>query len=154
MIDAQDKQTITLPFEKKRGRGRPKTGKALTPAEKQRAYRERHKANSGNTVTNISAQTENLLKEIEELKIALGKEVAARKKAELASRKVVTEFSGVWALETRKVRKKKWERSDMGSFSDIKKIADYMKFESGTGRECSYRVVNDEGITYVPTAPK
>lgn len=46
MIDPTDKQTQNLPLDStpvKRGRGRPSTGKAMTPAEKQRAYRERMK---------------------------------------------------------------------------------------------------------------
>lgn len=46
MIDPADKQTESLPLEQpKRGRGRPTTGQAMTPAEKQRAYRERLKSN-------------------------------------------------------------------------------------------------------------
>lgn len=47
MIDPTDKQTQALPLDEqpaKRKRGRPATGKAMTPAEKQRAYRERQKA--------------------------------------------------------------------------------------------------------------
>lgn len=50
MIDPADKQTQALPLDEqpaKRKRGRPATGKAMTPAEKQRAYRERQKAKSG-----------------------------------------------------------------------------------------------------------
>lgn len=44
MIDPADKQTASLPLEQpKRGRGRPTTGEALTPAQKQKAYRERQK---------------------------------------------------------------------------------------------------------------
>ncbi|WP_193076148.1 hypothetical protein [Pseudomonas sp. FME51] len=44
MIDPTDKQTAALPLDApKRGRGRPSTGKAMTPAEKQKAYRERLK---------------------------------------------------------------------------------------------------------------
>lgn len=46
MIDPADTQTQSLPLDNapvKRGRGRPSTGKAMTPAEKQRAYRERLK---------------------------------------------------------------------------------------------------------------
>lgn len=46
MIDAKDKGTQDLALEDmpmKRKRGRPATGKAMTPAEKQRAYRERQK---------------------------------------------------------------------------------------------------------------
>lgn len=44
MIDNLDKQTQQLPLEQKRGRGRPATGQALSNAERQRAYRERQKA--------------------------------------------------------------------------------------------------------------
>lgn len=47
MIDPADKQTQALPLDEqpaKRKRGRPATGKAMTPAEKQRAYRERMKS--------------------------------------------------------------------------------------------------------------
>lgn len=47
---------------KKRGRGRPSTGAALTPAEKQKAYRERQKA-SGN-VTDKDSKIEELEKVI------------------------------------------------------------------------------------------
>lgn len=44
MIDPTDKQTQAIPLEQpKRGRGRPATGAAMTPAEKQKAYRERQK---------------------------------------------------------------------------------------------------------------
>jgi hypothetical protein len=42
MIDPADKETQSPPLEQpKRKRGRPSTGKAMTPAEKQKAYRER-----------------------------------------------------------------------------------------------------------------
>lgn len=45
MIDPTEKQTQPLALEQtKRGRGRPATGAAMTPAEKQKAYRERQKA--------------------------------------------------------------------------------------------------------------
>ena len=46
MIDPAEKQTASLPLEQpKRGRGRPKTGAALSQAQKQKAYRERLKSN-------------------------------------------------------------------------------------------------------------
>ena len=45
MIDANDKATQALDLgEQKKRRGRPATGKAMTNAERQRAYRERKKA--------------------------------------------------------------------------------------------------------------
>lgn len=43
MIDHLDKQTKPMDLEQKRGRGRPATGKALSNADRQRAYRERQK---------------------------------------------------------------------------------------------------------------
>jgi hypothetical protein len=54
MIDQADKQTETLPLDEqpaKRKRGRPATGKAMTPAEKQRAYRERVKSKQGGSMS-------------------------------------------------------------------------------------------------------
>lgn len=51
MIDPEDKQTQALPLEQpKRGRGRPATGKAMTPAEKQKAYRQRLAEQKNNQV--------------------------------------------------------------------------------------------------------
>ncbi|NMZ77613.1 hypothetical protein HBO32_31430 [Pseudomonas nitroreducens] len=44
MIDHMDKQTQPMDLEPKRGRGRPATGQALSNADRQRAYRERQKA--------------------------------------------------------------------------------------------------------------
>lgn len=56
MIDPADKKTKNLPLEQpKRGRGRPSTGTAMTPAEKQKAYRERIKHN----VTQLERERDN-----------------------------------------------------------------------------------------------
>lgn len=47
MIDALDTQTQTLPLDEQQAkpkRGRPSTGKALSNADRQRAYRERQKS--------------------------------------------------------------------------------------------------------------
>lgn len=67
MIDPADKQTQAIPLDEqptKKRRGRPATGKAMTPAEKQRAYRERLKRN----VTDInSGEREQLHDRIAEL---------------------------------------------------------------------------------------
>lgn len=52
MIDPTDNANQKLPLEQpKRGRGRPATGKAMTPAEKQAAYRARQKSNVTDTVS-------------------------------------------------------------------------------------------------------
>lgn len=56
MIDPTDKATQQLPFDEppqRKRRGRPSTGKAMTPAEKQRAYRERQKAAQGNVTAKL-----------------------------------------------------------------------------------------------------
>lgn len=54
MIDPADQLTKTLPLDEqpaKRKRGRPATGAAMTPAEKQRAYRERVKSKQGGSMS-------------------------------------------------------------------------------------------------------
>ncbi|WP_282338464.1 hypothetical protein [Pseudomonas sp. PS02288] len=54
MIDALDNQTHPLPLDEqqaKRKRGRPATGKAMTPAERQAAYRERVKSRQGGSMS-------------------------------------------------------------------------------------------------------
>lgn len=59
MIDPADTQTVALPLEQpKRGRGRPATGHAMTPAEKQRAYRQRLAEQKNNQVP--AARLENV----------------------------------------------------------------------------------------------
>ncbi len=60
MIDPADKQTQSLPLDEqpaKRKRGRPATGKAMTPAEKQRAYRERVKSKQGGSMSDSWIRT-------------------------------------------------------------------------------------------------
>lgn len=54
MRDPADKQTQAIPLDEqpaKRKRGRPATGQAMTPAEKQRAYRERVKSKQGGSMS-------------------------------------------------------------------------------------------------------
>lgn len=75
MIDTNDKATQPLPLDEqpmKRKRGRPATGKAMTPAEKQRAYRERQRklrdqkpAADHQTVQALDQEVRKLLVELE-----------------------------------------------------------------------------------------
>ena len=44
MRDARDPGTLEMPLFVKRPRGRPRTGRALSNAERQRAFRQRRKA--------------------------------------------------------------------------------------------------------------
>ena len=74
MIDPADKQTKTLPLDEqpaKRKRGRPATGNAMTPAEKQRAYRERQKAKSGYVDPATVEEIKRMQEEITSLRKAL-----------------------------------------------------------------------------------
>jgi len=75
MIDPADQQTQALPLDEqpaKKRRGRPATGKAMTPAEKQRAYRERLKSNVTDSMhkqvaEDLRAELAKALERIEEL---------------------------------------------------------------------------------------
>lgn len=116
MIDAPDKQTQALPLEQpKRGRGRPKTGNAMSPAEKQRAYRERQKGASsakGNVTEkhelpewaeSYSAWVDELCRRmriIEDERVSLRNELR-----ELKSRAAVTVL---WQAEMRMKGKRTW----------------------------------------------
>jgi small-conductance mechanosensitive channel len=83
MIDPADQLTKALPLDEqqaKKRRGRPATGKAMTPAEKQRAYRERLKSNV----------TDNMHKRVaEDLRADLAK---ALEKIEATEAKVRAEY--------------------------------------------------------------
>ncbi|WP_312913258.1 hypothetical protein [Stutzerimonas nitrititolerans] len=84
MIDPADQQTQALPLDEKpakRKRGRPATGKAMTPAEKQRAYRERQKAKSGYVDPATVEEIKRMQAEITSLRDALiATDAAALKK--------------------------------------------------------------------------
>ncbi|MEN4750995.1 hypothetical protein ABEH28_14700 [Pseudomonas sp. Ps21-P2] len=146
MIDQTDTQTQQIPFEAKRGRGRPKTGKAMTPAEKQRAYRERNKGN----VTDNSAEIKALQAEIEELKIALGKEVIARKTAEaklisvtdVSSKKGREKTEPGWHVQGRARGTVRWKNlSKMASETEKEATASMFKLiDSDITRLVDYRV--------------
>lgn len=89
MIDALDKQTQALPLEQpKRGRGRPKTGQAMTSAEKQKAYRDRQKAAAGNVTENTDTNTTKSLELLRERALSRGRTCIAQARmiAELEKR--------------------------------------------------------------------
>lgn len=83
MIDPTDKQTAALPLEQpKRGRGRPSTGQAMTPAEKQRAYRQRLAEQKNNQVPAVTLEkaTARAWTRIEQLEQQLAEEKNVIKK--------------------------------------------------------------------------
>ncbi|SFQ86366.1 hypothetical protein SAMN05216578_10985 [Halopseudomonas formosensis] len=71
---AEYQKQLDLLTPKKRKPGRPATGNAMTPAEKQRAYRERQKKREKELearVLVLEQKLENALAEIERLKVTL-----------------------------------------------------------------------------------
>lgn len=118
MIDALDKQTQPLPFEPaKRGRGRPKTGNAMTPAEKQRAYRERIKGNVTDNMhkgvaEDLRVQLQKAVSENERLEATIEDLVQQVRKlnVQLSSREGVTESEQKksWRIQKRKTSKGRW----------------------------------------------
>lgn len=132
MIDPTDKQTEALPLEpQKRGRGRPSTGQAMTPAEKQRAYRQRladqqksqvpavqlEKVRStaaeyleklGQQLADAKAENEKLMAMLE----AAQKEISYwTQRALQAGKGNVTEKPEIWQLQC-KNEKGRWRTSD------------------------------------------
>jgi len=106
MIDPADQQTQALPLDEqpaKKRRGRPATGKAMTPAEKQRAYRERQKSN---------------VTEIEEL----------REKAKVSGRCCVEQARMIQELESKLAaatdRAGKAEKANKGNVTKVKRHRD------------------------------
>ncbi len=107
MIDQADNLTQALQLEQpKRGRGRPATGAAMTPAEKQKAYRERQ-AKKGN----VTEYNEELLDNTQKALLAVCKKLESQyqintqlteelerteKRASLAE-KGLTEMGEEWA---------------------------------------------------------
>jgi len=162
MIDPADKQTQALPLDEqpaKKRRGRPATGKAMTPAEKQRAYRERQKAAAGNVTVNKdqSEHIERLLAEIE----ALSKETR-RLRVELKSQKAVTKSApgdGIWTPRFKVKGSRTWVNCDPQvdfegvpwSYEDTKKHVQEMQ---GMQKNITWQAVRDDGLIYDPKAAK
>lgn len=173
MIDAHDKKTQPLVLEQpKRGRGRPATGKAMTPAEKQKAYRERLAKERANQVPTTwhrevrTAQDERIEQLEQQLADAKGETAAAISREETAKRELKSrdanstnddhETIGVWWVEKREYKGRKWEIVGSGNekFAEAKDSVDYMQFKSGSGRLASWRACRADGMIYWPKAPK
>lgn len=160
MIDPAEQQTQALPLDEqpaKRKRGRPATGKAMTPAEKQRAYRERKKGNV--TETKDQAEyIERLLAEID----ALSKETR-RLRVELKSQKAVTKSApgdGIWTPRFKVKGSRTWVNCHRQvdfegvpwSYEDTKKHIQEMQ-EMSKGRT-TWQAVRNDGLIYDPKAAK
>lgn len=175
MIDQLDKQTQPMDLEQKRGRGRPATGKALSNADRQRAYRERQKAQRNEKGTGPEwDDVRKLTKYIddlgEQLADAINRAQAAEAKAkelekELASRNEKElkdgKLPGTWVVERKERNTRTWKKSGgvvEESWDAAKGSVDYMQFTSGTGQDHTWRARctagTFKGMIYQPKAPK
>lgn len=179
MIDPTDKQTIALPLDEqpaKKRRGRPATGQAMTPAEKQRAYRERLKAqqssrpgaiyDQGDMDEAIRAYQREVVKLTDELNAALRR----AEKAEKANKGNVAvnllEDSGEWTIQFKFRRSGGWcscdepERDLSGKPRNFKAIVEHVRHMNNQemsrtgGPRTTWRAIRDDGLIFEPKAPK
>lgn len=109
MIDTNDKATQALDLgEQPKRRGRPATGKALSNAERQRAYRERQKEQRNEN------DNSELFKLIEEAKKQeqYWMERALQAEKKLAQRNAVIEDEQIWFAEFKMKGERKWSTCD------------------------------------------
>lgn len=173
MIDQADKQTQALPLEQqpaKRKRGRPATGKAMTPAEKQRAYRERTKRSNVTVNANYDTWLVDQAKMIQELESKLAAAIARAEEAEKANKGNVAENtledSGEWTLEFKFPRSGGWVSCDepstdllSGKPKNFKKVAEHVRLmndkeKDSKGPKTAWRAVRDDGLIFEPKVPR
>lgn len=171
MIDPEGKKTINLPMEQpKRGRGRPSTGKALTPAEKQKAYRERLKSNVTGKKDNdgqlrfvrkLLDQEKETTERLANKVIELERQVDELKKGNVTVGQGITD-EGVWTMEfmLKGAGSRTWRRSKGGcigffgvpdKFEMVKGHVNDMMNNSQTE---AWRAVREDGLIYQPKAPR
>lgn len=169
MIDALDNQTQALPLEKPAKRGRPATGKALSNADRQRAYRERQKAQRNeNTHREVAEDLREMLaqaiqraelaeQEVEVLKLTAEndrKELALKdlqlrewiRRAEDAERELaLRDGEKEWHVEMRIKGQRRWIRiTDKAPFDRKEQaeafVRDRERMQKEDGLQNSYRV--------------
>lgn len=175
MIDHLDKQTQPMDIEPKRGRGRPATGQALSNADRQRAYRERQKAQRNENEYNgmskaYAAEIKALRKALEKaedkteqcrlIAVELGercKRAEQRVKElekELASRNgnEGEDSRGVWIVQVKHRGSRTWKEcgSPEVGLETARKSVDYMQFKSGSGQGEEWRAIRADGMIYWP----
>jgi len=179
VIDAQDKKTQALPLDEmpmKRKRGRPATGKAMTPAEKQRAYRERQKQlrdqNSVQAAGEYSAERFEELRLItveisERCKAAEARVAELEKELESRDRKSkkgnVTELEapgkGVWTVQFKMKGARSWISCDpQVDFEGVpwsyERTKQHVKGMAKMKGDATWRAVRNDGLVYDPKAVK
>lgn len=173
MIDNLDKQTQQLPLEQKRGRGRPATGQALSNAERQRAYRERQKAQRNEKQDSQKVPYDEVVAIAQELgerckaaeaklrvELELGEKARKRIKeleAQLAQRnenpaEQNDQLKGVWIVESKRPGSRMWRPcgDPETNLKEARWAVDYMQFKSGSGQGEEWRAIRADGLLYWP----
>lgn len=151
MIDPADKKTAALPLDEqpaKRKRGRPATGAAMTPAEKQRAYRERQKQKAApelglkgalenwETACRNLGATKDRVKALEDQVQrlqAVRDELISELRAEKANKGNVTQkANAVFVLQTKKGNS--WKDSEICYYSTMRKAENALKSLGDEGK--------------------
>lgn len=158
MIDHLDKQTQPLPLDQKRGRGRPATGKALSNAERQRAYRERQKAQRNEKSETHEVPYEEVVAIAQELgERCKAAEAKLRVELELGekARKRVKELESQLAKEKAKASKAgptkrryilQWQDPEKGTWHDDS-TGDY---GSKARADAACKAMNKDGFSQMP----
>ncbi|MDF3865364.1 hypothetical protein P3W53_12865 [Pseudomonas denitrificans (nom. rej.)] len=180
MINHLDKQTQPMELEHKRGRGRPATGKALSNADRQRAYRERQKAqrneierelhNAEATLRVDESYTEGVWQELEQaraqiakleeqLALADGSLRAADKSIETLEKELASrnenegeDSRGIWIVQVKRRGSRRWKECGNPEIGleTAKQNVDYMQFKSGSGQGEEWRAIRADGMIYWP----
>lgn len=185
MIDPADKQTQSLPLDEqpaKRKRGRPSTGAAMTPAEKQRAYRERMKANQGGKPGAIYTREEAqeavriYQEEIVKLTDELNAAITRAEKAEKANKSNVTKVKrhrddnsleriksapgdGIWTPRLKVKGSRTWVNCDpQVDFEGVpwsyEDTKKHVQEMQAMQKNVTWQAVRDDGLIYDPKVAK
>jgi hypothetical protein len=162
MIDPADQLTQALPLDEqpaKRKRGRPSTGTAMTPAEKQRAYRERQKRNvtenevaPADLLEKVRAAAAERIEQLETIARELRKDLTLKEiqmrfwieRAEAAERELESrDGKTLCQVESKAPGKRKWRLVGDGSepFDSRDKAASFIENQLADGSTNKYRIV-------------
>jgi hypothetical protein len=181
MIDAKDQGTQSLDLgDAPKRRGRPSTGKALSNADRQRAYRERQRAqrneierelhNAEATLRVDESYTEGVWQELEQARARIAEleqQLAVTDgilrsqdhsinmlEKELASRNENKgeDNRGVWIVQVKRRGSRTWKEcgSPEIGLEMARKNVDYMQFESGSRQGEEWRAIRADGMIYWP----
>ncbi len=173
MIDPADQQTQSLPLDEqpaKRRRGRPATGNAMTPAERQKAYRERMKSQREETERELhnayatsrvdESYSEDLWQELEQAKAKIAdleKQLAQRNGNKETPK--TAPGTGVWTVRFKMKGSRTWKYCDPQiDFEGIpwtyEGTREHIKDMVSVSPSTTWQAIRDDGLIYDPKAAK